>query len=333
MRISVFGLGYVGCVTAACLADDGHIVIGVDINPDKVHLLQQGKSPISEPGLEDLVCTGVQSGRFHITCDGELAVQESDISLICVGTPSLHNGALNLTYVENVCKEIGAALSTKQDYHVVVVRSTILPGTVRDRLIPLLNQHSLRQAGKDFGVCFNPEFLREGTAIQDYYHPGYIIIGEMDTYSGDLVQQMYERIEAPVTRTGLETAEMVKYASNAFHALKIVFANEIGKICKVHGVDGQDVMAVIAVAHNPDIFPKLPQRVQLLVAGHTHGGQVRFPFIGAVVQSSDFGEKYERGYVFENSHHLFVSTGIGTSIMPVRFGVTPEIVLLTLNSK
>lgn len=244
MRISILGLGYVGCVSAACLAYEGHTVLGVDVNPLKVELLDSGRSPVMEPGLDEIVEGVVGSGRLQVGLDSKAAVHCSEVSLICVGTPSNENGSLNLQYVENVCREIGMALAAKQGYHVVVVRSTVLPGTVEQKLIPLLEQHSGRQAGVDFGVCMNPEFLREGSAIHDYYHPSNVVIGELDQRSGDVVEAMYGSVDAPVIRTAIPTAEMVKYASNAFHALKVVFANEIGNLCKAQSIDGQEVMEI-----------------------------------------------------------------------------------------
>lgn len=244
MRISIFGLGYVGCVTAACLARDGHSVIGIDVNPHKVELMGSGRSPIEEPGLDKLVEEVVRSGNLQVCLNSHETVHNSDVSLICVGTPSNGNGSLKLQYVENVCREIGAALASKQDYHVVVVRSTVLPGTVEQRLIPILEQHSGRRAGLDFGVCTNPEFLREGSAINDYQHPSMVVIGELDQHSGDIVRDLYKSIDAPLIRTSIQTAQMVKYACNAFHALKVVFANEIGNLCKANGIDGQEVMEI-----------------------------------------------------------------------------------------
>jgi GDP-mannose 6-dehydrogenase len=191
-----------------------------------------------------MVEAAVRSDNLQVSLDGQAAVHHSDVSLVCVGTPSNDNGSLKLQHVENVCREIGTALATKRGYHVVVVRSTVLPGTVEQRLVPLLEEHSGQRAGVDFGVCTNPEFLREGSAIQDYYHPSYVVIGELDGRSGDVVQAMYRSVDAPVIRTSIPTAEMVKYASNAFHALKIVFANEIGNLCKAQGIDGQEVMEI-----------------------------------------------------------------------------------------
>ena len=244
MKISIFGLGYVGCVTAACLARDGHYVTGVDISEHKVSLLQSGHSPISEPGLEELLGHLVSTERLQATLNSNTAVCNSDITLICVGTPSNHNGQINLQFIENVCKEIGLALKDKLGYHGVVVRSTVLPGTVQEKLIPLLEDYSQKRAGLDFGICVNPEFLREGSAIADYDHPGYIIIGEMDHKSGNIVAEMYQSVDAPIIRTRIAVAEMTKYVSNAYHALKIVFANEIGNLCKAHGIDGQEVMNI-----------------------------------------------------------------------------------------
>lgn len=244
MRISVFGLGYVGCVSAACLAHDGHHVIGVDINPQKVQMLQMGRSPIIEPGLDALVEEGISSERLCVTTDGVTAVTNSDVSLICVGTPSNGNGSLKVDYVENVCRQIGAVLADKPSDHVVIIRSTVLPGTVQGTMLPILEEASGKKAGVDFGLCMNPEFLRESTAIDDYYKPSYIVIGELNTASGDAVESMYEHVDAPFIRTSIQTAEMVKYASNAYHALKISFANEIGNLCRAQGIDGREMMEI-----------------------------------------------------------------------------------------
>ncbi len=244
MKISIFGLGYVGCVSAACLAHEGHTVIGVDINPVKVELVASGRSPIIEPGLDALIAEGVRAGRLTATQDGTAAVHATDLSLICVGTPSHENGSLNLQYLENVCREIGTALATMSAYHVVVVRSTVLPGTVLERLLPILAQASGKRVGTDFGLSMNPEFLRESSAIADYYSPSHIVIGEYDQRSGDLVEALYAGIDAPLERVSIPTAEMVKYVDNAFHALKVVFANEVGSIAKAHGIDGRKVMQI-----------------------------------------------------------------------------------------
>ena len=242
MVVSVFGLGYVGCVSAACLARDGHTVVGVDVNPVKVEQVNGGHSPVVEPGLQDLIAEAVAAGRLRASLDPAEATRASEVSLICVGTPSQGNGNLNCGHVEHVAKEIGEALRDTPGRHVVVVRSTVLPGTLEERVVPGLEERSGRRLGVDLGVCMNPEFLREGSAIADYDRPSFVLIGESDGASGDDVARLYAAIDAPVLRTTIRTAEMVKYVGNAFHALKVAFANEIGALCKAHGIDGQEVM-------------------------------------------------------------------------------------------
>ena len=244
MNIAVFGLGYVGCVSAACFARDGHHVVGVDINLEKVSNIRAGRSPIIEPGLDELVRQGVAAGRIEATDNVIYAVHHAEVILICVGTPSRPNGSLDLTYVERVCRDIGQALASKSSYAVIVVRSTILPGSARESLIPLLESASGRQVGEDFGFCVNPEFLREGSAIADFDNPPYTVIGQIDDRSGEQVSRLYADIDAPLYRVPLGVAEMVKYASNAFHALKVVFANEIGNVCDEYGIDSHQVMDI-----------------------------------------------------------------------------------------
>jgi GDP-mannose 6-dehydrogenase len=255
VKVSIFGLGYVGCVSAGCMAADGHTVIGVDVNPQKVEQIESGQSPVIEPGLDEFIEQSVKAGNLSATMDARQAVMNTDISLICVGTPSAENGSLDTTYVEKVAMEIGRILADKDTYHVVVVRSTVLPSTVRSQVIPILEQQSGKQVCFDFGVSMNPEFLREGSAVKDYYHPSYVVIGESDERSGALVESLYATVEAPLFRTTIETAEMVKYVSNAFHALKIAFANEIGNLSKAHNVDGQEVMAIFVQDKRLNISP------------------------------------------------------------------------------
>lgn len=244
MRISIFGLGYVGSVSAACLARNGHDVIGVDPNLQKVDLINRGASPIIEPGLRELLSEFSKNGRVQATTDPAFAVQNSDVSFICVGTPSRENGSLNLDYVRLTCEQIGRTLADKTGFHVIVARSTMLPGTVRSLVIPSLEQFSGKQAGTDFGVSVNPEFLREGTAIYDYDNPPKTVIGATDRLSLALVKSLYEHLSAPLVETPIEVAEAVKYTDNAWHAVKVSFANEIGAICEAAGVDGQAVMDV-----------------------------------------------------------------------------------------
>lgn len=244
MRISIFGLGYVGAVSAGCLATDGHDVIGVDPNQTKVDLINKGVTPIIEKDIGEMIAKTAASGKLRATTDVREAVMGSDISLICVGTPSMLNGNLDLSYVRRVCEEIGAAMKEKSGFHVVVGRSTMLPGSMRNVVIPTLEQASGKKAAVDFGVCNNPEFLREGTAVYDYYNPPKTVIGESDPRAGDMLVELYKHMDAPMIRTDVETAEMVKYTDNNWHALKVAFANEIGNICKAVGIDGHKVMEI-----------------------------------------------------------------------------------------
>lgn len=244
MDISVFGLGYVGAVSAACLAAEGHTVIGVDPNTTKVDLINLGQSPIIESKIGEMIAAQVHSGRLRATSQVREAVEQTEISLICVGTPSQLNGNLDLSYVRRVCEEIGGALQNKNSYHVVTARSTMLPGSMRGVVIPTLESASEGKAGVDFGVCINPEFLREGTAVWDYYHPPKTVIGETDVRSGDALVELYGNLDAPLIRTSVDVAEMVKYADNNWHATKVAFANEIGTISKAVGIDGQQVMEI-----------------------------------------------------------------------------------------
>lgn len=244
MKISVFGLGYVGAVSAGCLARDGHEVVGVDPSPTKVGLINEGKSPIIEAEIDEIIAEAQREGRLRATASPAEAVSATEMSLICVGTPSQLNGSLDLRYVRRVCEEIGTAIRSKGTFHVVVVRSTMLPGTMRDVVIPTLEEHAGKKAGLGFGVCNNPEFLREGIAVYDFYHPPKTVIGETDSRSGDVLAQIYAGLNAPLIRTDVATAEMVKYTDNVWHALKVGFANEIGNICKAVGIDGHRVMDI-----------------------------------------------------------------------------------------
>jgi GDP-mannose 6-dehydrogenase len=243
-HVSVFGLGYVGAVTAACLANRGSCVVGVDVNPHKVGMFQAGRAPVLEPGLEDLVVSGCQSGCLRATTDTALAISETEISFICVGTPSMHNGRLDLNSVEHSCREIGRALRQKDQFHWVVVRSTVLPGTGRSLVIPTLESASGKRAGVDFAVCSNPEFTREGCAVADYMNPAMTVLGCDDRSQLAALRDVYREFPGKVFETSLNVAEMVKYTCNAFHALKIAFANEIGTMCKQLDVDVAEMMEI-----------------------------------------------------------------------------------------
>jgi GDP-mannose 6-dehydrogenase len=244
MEISIFGLGYVGLVTGVCLAKLRHNVIGVDINPTKVKLIQQKKSPIIEKDLPELLEEVTSKRLFRATQNTSEAVSQSDISLICVGTPSDNNGNLDLTYVKRVCKEIGEALRSKSTYQLIVVRSTILPGSVEGVIIPALEEASRKKVGSDYGVCYNPEFMREGSSIYDFNHPPMTVIGGNNKRDIDAVAALYKEIDAPLIKTNYRVAEAVKYVCNTFHALKISFANEIGSICKKLKIDSHEVMEI-----------------------------------------------------------------------------------------
>lgn len=244
MKIAIFGLGYVGTVSAACLADMGHEIVGVDINPLKVELINGGQSPIVEVGLAELVERTVRSGRLRATTNPTEAVREAQLSLICVGTPGTANGNLLLTAVRQTCRDIARCLPDTTSFHVIVMRSTILPGTMDKVVIPELEEASGLRAGKDFGVCYNPEFLREGSSIYDFHHPPFTIIGAYEEKASEIAAEVYRKLDAPLVRTNIKTAEMVKFVSNAFHALKVTFANEIGNICKQHNIDSHEVMEI-----------------------------------------------------------------------------------------
>jgi GDP-mannose 6-dehydrogenase len=255
MRLSIFGLGYVGCVSAACFAKQGHEVIGVDVNPTKVDIVSRGNSPIIEAGIDSLIGEMVGAGKLKATTGTVMAVQSSEVSLVCVGTPSNANGSLDLSYVTRVCEEIGAALKQKSTRHIIVIRSTMLPGTVENVVVPSLEKYSGLKAGAGFGVCINPEFLREGSSISDFYAPPFTLIGADDEQTANTVRQLYAGVDAPVVVTSVKSAEMIKYVSNCFHALKVSFANEIGNICKGLGIDSHEVMEIFCRDTKLNISP------------------------------------------------------------------------------
>ncbi len=287
MRVSVLGLGYVGCVSAACLSNLGHTVVGLDVNPKKLEPINDGKSPIVEPGLQELVGRGVAEGRLSATDDYETAVTDTEISLVCVGTPSMEDGRPNLKYTKRVCQQLADVFAKKDEFHTVIFRSTIPPGTVENELIPVLEQGSGKKEGEGFGVCFNPEFLREASAVQDFHHPPKIVIGETSPGSraGDALVELYASIEAPLVRTNLKVAEMVKYADNCFHAIKVCFANEIGNLCKGLGVDdSHKVMEIFCLDTQLNLSP------YYLKPGFAFGGSCLPKDLRAIVgMSRDLG--------------------------------------------
>ncbi len=303
MKISIMGLGYVGAVSAGCLAKEGHEVIGVDPQQTKVDLINAGKTPIIEKDIGDIIQKAVAEGKLRATTDVAEAVKHTDLSLVCVGTPSLGNGHIDLKYVRRVCEQIGAGLIDHPG-HTVVIRSTLLPGSMKTVVIPALEEASGLKAGRDFGLCINPEFLREGTAVADYFNPPKTVIGEVEKGSGDLVAKLYGHMPGPMIRTDYETAEMVKYADNTWHALKVAFANEIGNICKGLGLDSHKLMDIFCQDTKLNLSP------YYLKPGFAFGGSclpkdvralsykaklmdVKVPIIDAILPSND--AQIERG--------------------------------------
>jgi GDP-mannose 6-dehydrogenase len=242
--ISVFGLGYVGTVTAACLAYRGNSVIGVDLNRTKVEAMNSGNSPVVEPRVGEMIAESHKAGRLHATSSAETAVLDSQISFLCVGTPSLRNGKLDLGHIEPVCREIGEILKKKKSFHLVVLRSTVLPGTAETIVLPALEKASGKRIGPDFGVCVNPEFMREGTAVADFLEPAITIIGAADKAHSALVRELYAWAPGRIFETSYRVAEMVKYVCNAWHAVKVTFANEIGTLAHELDVDAESLVEI-----------------------------------------------------------------------------------------
>ena len=254
MNISIFGLGYVGCVGMGCLASQGHKIIGVDVSDKKVELINQGVPTIVEKDIDKLIMDGHKKGMVSATKDFVKAVHSSDISFICVGTPSSDNGHLDLTYIMKTAEQIGEALKEKTGFHVVVIRSTVFPGT-NEKVGQLIADISGKEIDKDFAIVSNPEFLREGTAVNDYLNPPLTVIGSSSEKAVDIMKQVYEWSSAPVEIVPIGVAEMIKYVNNSYHALKVVFANEIGSICKKLNIDSHEVMRIFCMDKQLNISP------------------------------------------------------------------------------
>jgi len=298
MRISVFGLGYVGSVTAACLSHSGHHVVGVDVNEDKISAINAGKSPVLEPGIDELVMEGVTAGRLQATNDASFAINNSDIAMVCVGTPSKVNGELDLSAISTVCHDIGVAIANKGQPHTLVIRSTVLPGTIERVLIPVLSQAIGSNSEHLVAVAVNPEFMREGSAIVDFSQPPLTVAGCDDLNTAEVLRLMYEGVDSPFIHTSIRTAEMLKYAANAYHALKVCFANEIGNACQVLGADAQEVMNIFRMDTKLNISPAylrpgfafggscLPKDVRALVHAARHH-DIDLPLISGIIPSND----------------------------------------------
>src|ERR1700741_4621908 len=298
MKISVFGLGYVGCVSAACLAARGNEVIGVDVNPTKIDLITSGHAPVVEERIGELTAEVVVSGALRATTDVAEAIAATEISLVCVGTPSAPNGSLSTASLERVAEEIGGALANTAHRHTVVFRSTMLPGTCLELLVPILEKASGKTAGVDFGVAVNPEFLREGTSVRDFFEPPKTVIGELDAASGDAVAALYEGLPGEIFRVPIPVAEVTKYADNSFHALKVAFGNEIGAICAALGLDSHKVMDVFLADTKLNVSPAylrpgfafggscLPKDVRGLVYA-AHRADVNVPLLSHLLPSNE----------------------------------------------
>ena len=313
MNISVFGLGYVGAVSAGCFAAKGHRVFGVDPILTKVDLLTKGRSPIIEAEIGEIIAAAVADGNLRATTDVVAGINETELSFVCVGTPSQANGNLDLSYIRRVCEEIGRALRDKATSHVVVIRSTILPGTMEDIVIPILEEFSGKKAGVDFGVCYNPEFLREGSSVRDFYCPPKTVIGELDRASADILASLYESFPGPLIRTDMKTSEMVKYIDNAWHALKIGFANEIGNLGKAFGVDSHRVMDVFCQDQKLNISTAylkpgfafggscLPKDLRAL-AYQTRVHDLETPILSSILPSNDVQVQRGIDLILRNGH-------------------------------
>ncbi len=297
-KISVFGLGYVGAVTAACLASKGHRVLGVDVNSAKVAMLEAGRSPVLEPGLGELTRASHSACRLHATTNAATAIHDSDVSFVCVGTPSMRRGKLDLSSVERSCHEVGEALRSKKTFHWIVLRSTILPGTTEDLAIPTIEKASGKRAGVDFAVCTNPEFTREGCAVADFMNPSMTVLGAADSSHFVPLREIYDWVPGRIFETSLRVSEMVKYVCNTFHALKVAFANEVGVLCKEMGADAQAVTEIFTSDTKLNISPAyltpgfafggscLPKDVRAFTYRAKELDQ-ELPLLGAIMPSND----------------------------------------------
>ncbi len=318
MRIAVFGLGYVGCVTGACLAQMGHSVHGVDISAPKVRMLNSGHSPVLEKGLDDLVAQVVAEGLLRATLDPAEALEGADVSLVTVGTPSRLNGSVNLDHVASALESIGRFLRGAEKFHVVAVRSTVPPGTTEKLVLPSLARVSRKKAGRDFGVCFHPEFLREGSSIHDFFHPPKTVLGTNDPRAARRLMGLWKQVDAPLFVTSFKTAEILKYADNTFHALKVCFANEIGSLCKQFEIDSREVMEIFVQDTKLNISP-LYLRPGFAFGGPCLPKDVRA--IGRLAQENGLQLPLIQNILPSNARHLERAVDLVLSANKRRIGV------------
>ncbi|HEY2923208.1 MAG TPA: UDP-glucose/GDP-mannose dehydrogenase family protein [Candidatus Binatia bacterium] len=310
MKISVIGMGYVGSVTAAALSQRGNDVIGVDVNSQKVSAINQGDAPVLEKGLSEIVAERVRSGQLRATTNGAAAVKETDLSLVCVSTPARKNGSFDYSHLLSAVREVGQGIKHKSSGHLVAIRSTLLPGTTENMVIPELEKSSGKKAGADFSVCANPEFLREGSALHDFDNPPFVVIGAAENHNGTLLDKVYEGTE-PIFHTSIRTAETLKYICNTFHALKITFANEVGNICQALGVDSHEVMELFCRDTKLNISPAylkpgfafggscLPKDIRALLY-QAKTLDVQAPVLSAILQSNQLQVQRAVDFVLES---------------------------------
>jgi GDP-mannose 6-dehydrogenase len=319
--ISIFGLGYVGAVSLACLARDGHEMTGVDIDPAKLDMLRRGQAPIVETGIQELTRSVMRSGKVTVTDSVRDAILTTDVSFICVGTPARSNGSQNLDAITRIAEQIGAALPEKSTRHVIVIRSTVKPGTVENVLKPALEAASGRQAGSDFSLCFQPEFLREGTSIHDYDHPPLSVVGATDPQGIAALRGIFGHLPCQFIETSIRTAEMLKYACNVFHATKVTFANEMGRICQAAGVDPHEVMQLLCMDRQLNISPAylrpgfafggscLPKDLKALV--HlAKSADVEVPMLASIMSSNAAHIEHAIEQVLQSGHRRIGMIGL-----------------------
>ncbi|HEY3323209.1 MAG TPA: nucleotide sugar dehydrogenase [Planctomycetota bacterium] len=301
MNLIVCGLGYVGTVTAVCLAKAGHNVTGIDVNAEKTRMVREGIAPVIEEGLQPLLQEVVASGHLTATTDLNVALTQADATLIAVGTPSRPNGSLDTTALERVCADLGRALRDSARPHTIIVRSTVLPGTTRKLLIPIIQEAAGKSLDASLGVCYNPEFMRESTSLKDFYNPPFTVIGRDNEHHGMIAAALYASVNGPMEKTSIETAEMLKYACNAFHAMKISFANEVGVFAAEHGIDGRELMRLVCLDHKLNISPAYLQ------PGFAFGGSCLPKDLRALLyraKQSDLSLPMLEGIMQSNTRHL-----------------------------